>query len=248
MITLPMGTPPVTFNSLLLADSETTGLTDDPKARLVEIGCVWWSIDLGTTIANWSELVEGPSNEAEHVNKIAPALLAYGLPREHALEGLRSRAARADAVVCHRAEFDSFFFGDLGKPYLCSKFDWEWGPDVEPGASLLYTAAGLGVPIVEQHRALTDCILLAKCLERVYARGGAAAVREMIRLGLRPKSRCVAQLPYDRKDEAKKLRFRWNSGMKSWWKDIVDEDIPKLPFAVRPVPKNSPEWAALAKW
>jgi len=234
------------LNTLLLSDSETTGLTDDPKARLVEIGCVWWSIDLGVTLATWSELVEGTTNEAEAVNKIPVPALAHGLPREHALEGLKSRAARADAVVCHRVEFDSFFFGDLGVPYICSKFQIEW-PGVEPGASLLYTAAGLGVPIIEQHRALTDCQLLAKCFERVWQMSGAEGVREMLRLAQRPRSRCVAMLPYERKDEAKNLKFRWNSGMKSWWKDIVDEEIPKLPFQVRRVSPTSVEYVGLAK-
>jgi DNA polymerase-3 subunit epsilon len=236
----------VTLNTLLLTDTETTSLPEDPRARLVEIGCVWWSVNLGVTLATWSELVEGITNEAEDVNKIPSAALAYGLSREHALEGLRSRAARADAVVCHRVEFDSFFLGDLGRPYLCSKFQIEW-PGVEPGASLLYTAAGLGVPVVTQHRALTDCLLLAECFTRVWQMSGAEGVREMLRLAQRPRSRCVAQLPYERKDEAKNLKFRWNPGMKSWWRDVVDEDIDKLPFQVRRVLPTSAEYAGLAK-
>lgn len=236
----------LSFSTLLLCDTETTSLPEDPKARLIEIGCVWWSIDLGATIANWSELVEGQTNEAESVNKIAPALLAFGLSREHALEGLKSRAARADVVVCHRVEFDSFFLGDLGRPYLCSKFQIEW-PGVEPGASLLYTAAGLGVPIVTQHRALTDCLLLAECFTRVWQMSGAEGVREMLRLAQRPRSRCVAQTTYAQKDITKKAGFRWNGEMKSWWKDVVDEEIGKLPFQVRRVPLGSAEYKGLAK-
>jgi DNA polymerase III subunit epsilon len=236
----------VELHTLLLADSETSGLPEDPNAKLIEIGAVWWSIDLGVTLANWSELVQGTSNEAEAVNKIPTSALAYGLPREHALEGIQSRAARADAIVCHRVEFDSFFLGDLGRPYICSKFQIEW-PGVEPGASLLYTAAGLGVPIVTQHRALTDCLLLAECFTRVWQMSGAEGVRQMLRLAQRPRSRCVAQLPYERKDEAKNLKFRWNSTMKSWWKDVVDEDIAKLPFQVRRVPAGSVEYVGLAK-
>ena len=235
------------LHTLLLTDTETTGLPDDPKARLVEIGCVWWSIDLGVTLATWSELVEGPSNEAEKINKIPVPALAHGLPREHALEGLRSRAARADLVVCHRVEFDSFFLGDLGKPYLCSKFWLEWGPDVEPGSSLLYTAAGLGVPIVKQHRALTDCLLLADCFERVHAKEGADGVRERLRLALRPRSRYVAQVSYEKRQLAKDAKFRWNGDMKNWWKDVVDEEAGKLPFPVRKVPVGSAEYVGLAR-
>ena len=234
------------LHTLLLTDTETNGLTDDPNARLLEIGAVWWSIDLGVTLANWSELVAGPSNEAFEVNKIPVPALAYGLARDHALEGLRSRATRADVVVCHRVEFDSFFLGDLGRPYLCSKFQIEW-PGVEPGASLLYTAAGLGVPIVTQHRALTDCLLLAECFTRVWQMSGAEGVREMLRLAQRPRSRCVAQTTYAQKDITKKAGFRWNGEMKSWWKDVVDEEIGKLPFQVRRVPLGSAEYKGLAK-
>jgi DNA polymerase III subunit epsilon len=235
------------MSTLLLADSETTGMTDDPKARLIEIGCVWWSIDLGVTLATWSELVEGPSNEAEGVNKIPPAALAHGLTRDQALEALRSRAARADLVVCHRVEFDSFFLGDLGRPYLCSKFWLEWGPDVEPGASLLYTAAGLGVPIVKQHRALTDCLLLADCFERVHAKEGPDGIRARLQRALRPRGRFVAQVPYEARQKAKDAKFRWNSDLKKWWKDLPFEDTTALSFPVKQVPQNSPEYAELAK-
>jgi DNA polymerase-3 subunit epsilon len=235
------------LSTVLICDSETTGLPDDPNVRLIEAAAVWWSIDLGVTLANWSELVEGSTNEAEKINKIPAAALVHGLPREYALEGLKSRAARADVIIAHRKEFDMFFLGDLGRPWICSKNEIEWGPDVEPGSSLLYTAAGLGVPIITQHRALTDCLLLAECFTRIWHRSGTDGVREMLRLAQRPRSRCVAQLPYERKDEAKTLKYRWNPGMKSWWKDVVDEEITKLPFQVRRVPPESAEYVGLAK-
>ena len=234
------------LHSLLLCDTETSGLPEEPHARLVEIGCVWWSIDLGVTLCNWSELIEGPSNEAIKINGIPESALAYGLTRDHALEGLRSRVARADLVVCHNVAFDSHFLGDLGKPYLCSCYQFEW-PDVEPGSSVLRTAAGLGVPIVKQHRALTDCLLLADCFERVHAKEGPDGVRERLRLAMRPRSRYVAQVSYERRHLAKDVRFRWNDPMKSWWKDLVDEEITKLPFQVRRVPPGSAEYVGLAK-
>ena len=43
------------------------------------------------------------------------------------------------------------------------------------------------------------------------------------------------------------LKFRWNPGMKSWWKDIVDEEISRVPFQVRRVPLGSAEYKGLAK-
>jgi DNA polymerase III epsilon subunit-like protein len=245
-MTLPTLVP--VLSTLLICDSETSGLPDDPNVRLIEAAAVWWSIDLGTILATWSELVEGTTNEAEGINKIPPAALAYGLARDHALQGLRSRADRADAIIAHRKEFDQFFLGDLGKTWICSKNQIEWGFGVEPGASLLYTASGLGVPIVEQHRALTDCILLAKCFEVVWRKSGPDGVREMLRLAMRPRSRYVAQgVPYEKRQLTKDAHFRWNGDMKSWWKDLVDEDITKLPFQVRRVPEGSTEYVGLAK-
>jgi DNA polymerase-3 subunit epsilon len=223
-------TLPIKLNTVLLADTETTGLKEGPNARLVEIGAVWWDIDHGITLAAWSELVEGPSNEAAGVNKIPQTALRYGLTRDQALEGLRSRASRADVVVCHRADFDSFFLGDLGRPYVCSKFSFEW-PGVDLGSSLLYTAAGLGVPIVEQHRALTDCFLLAKCLERVHAKEGPAGIRARFARAMRPAATFRAIVSYDDRDLAKKAGFQWQPEKKWWVRErLAIEDAALLPF------------------
>lgn len=231
--------------TLLILDTETDG-TDPSKNVVVEIGAVWWHIDLGCTLGCWSELVVRDSNAAQDANGIPPEALRYGLPWDHAMEGLKSRVARADLIVAHNESFDRGFLGGLGKIWVCSMDHFPW-PHAESGQALIKVAVAHGVAVTQAHRALSDCLLISRALERVHEREGADGIRERLRLAMRPRSRCVAQTTYAQKDITKKAGFRWNGEMKSWWKDVVDEEITKLPFAVRRVPVGSPEYTGLAK-
>jgi DNA polymerase III subunit epsilon len=231
--------------TLLILDTETDGV-DSSKNLVVEIGAVWWHVGLGCTLGCWSELVVRESNAAQDANGIPPEALRYGLPWDHAIEGLKSRVARADLLVAHNESFDRGFLPDLGKPWVCSMDHIPW-PSAESGLALIKVAVAHGVAVTQAHRALSDCLLIAHTLSRVHEREGADGIRERLRLAMRPRSRCVAQVPYERRQLAKDAKFRWNGEMKSWWKDVVDEEITKLPFQVRRVPSGSPEYAGLAK-
>ena len=235
----------MTPETICILDTETDG-TDSSKNVVVEIGAVWWHIDLGCMLACWSELVVRESNAAQDANGIPPEALRYGLPWDHAMEGLKSRVARADLIMAHNESFDRGFLGDLGKIWVCSMDHFPW-PSAESGLALIKVAVAHGVAVTQAHRAFSDCFLISRALERVHEREGADGIRERLRLSMRPRSRCVAMLPYERKDEAKNLKFRWSPEMKSWWKDIVDEDIGKLPFQVRRVPAGSVEFVGLAE-
>jgi DNA polymerase-3 subunit epsilon len=235
----------VSLQTICILDTETDGV-DSSKNVVVEIGAVWWHIGLGCMLACWSELVVRESNAAQDANGIPPEALAYGLPWDHAMEGLKSRVARADAIMAHNESFDRGFLGDLGKFWVCSMDMFPW-PNAESGQALIKVAVAHGVAVTQAHRALSDCLLISRALERVHEREGADGIRERLRLAMRPRSRCVAMTTYAQKDITKKAGFRWNSEMKSWWRDVVDEEIVKLPFAVRRVPPGSAEYVGLAK-
>jgi DNA polymerase III subunit epsilon len=221
------------MNILALVDSETTGLEPKDGAALIEVGVVLWSIEHRCIIDCVSRLVQHPTNEAEAVNRIPPAALALGGPREAVLKMVRAFAARADVLVAHRAEFDQKFFGDLGRPWACSKFDVPW-PRSKPGDGLVHVALAHGVGVVTAHRALTDCLTLAALFERVAELGH--DVREMIRLALRPKAVFQALVSNEERDKAKALGFTWKADTKQWLRALPPEDAAKLPFPTREMP------------
>lgn len=248
----------MSIETIGIIDLETQGL-DPTKDLVVEAAFVWWSVRDRCVLSTWSELVQAPTNPAEHVNRIPLSALSYGLTFEHACEAIKSRAARADLLMAHRASFDFAFLPDLGKPIVCSKFDVPW-PKSNPGDGLAYVAIAHDVPIVSAHRALADCLLLARCFERcaeladleapsqsVHDQAAKHGVEWMLAQAMLPRTRCVAMTTYAEREITKKAGFRWNGEMKSWWRDIVDEEIGKLPFQVRRVPAGSAEYVGLAK-
>jgi DNA polymerase-3 subunit epsilon len=222
------------MDALLILDTETSGL--DPKAAtIVEVGAVLWSIAHGCILATYSDLVQAASNEAEPINRIPAASLPLGVPREQAIGRLGALVLRADAIVAHRAEFDSSFLPELSaRTWVCSKFDIEW-PHSKLGDPLVHVALAHGVPVTGAHRALTDCILLARVFEVVFAQGGAAKVRELLTRAMRPKVLVQALVTYDEREQAKAAGFAWDPPTKRWWRRMPVEEVPALPFRTRPM-------------
>lgn len=230
---------------LLLTDCETTGLGKFAKPpqtdAVIEVGCVLWDTEYRAVVSTWSDLVVHDSNAALAVNKIPVGLLKSGAYREEALTTLRGLAQRADVVVAHRAEFDHEFIGDIDRgdlcdpriiPWLCSKYHLEW-PLSKPGDGLAYVAIAHHVPVTEAHRALSDCLLLARCFERVAELGH--NVDAMIRRAMRPRREFEAVVSYDKRELAKSAGFSWNGDHKKWTKSVAIEDAGSFPFQVKPV-------------
>ena len=228
---------------LLLIDTETTGLgpfANPPQQdAIIEIGAVLWCAQESAVIAHWSDLIAHPTNAAEDVNHISPHTMKYGLSAIGAFGRLKELAARADYCVAHNSDFDRTFLEnagcDLQRKFICSKNDIVW-PGIAQGSSLIYTAVGLGVPVTGAHRALTDCLLLARCFERVVERGH--DVKHMIKLALRPKKLYeVADKSYDaeRNKIVKAAGFSWTPENKSWRKKMLPEAAVELAFEVREV-------------
>lgn len=221
------------IDTIAIVDSETTGLDPAQGAALIEAACVLWSIEHRCILDTVSRLVQHPTNECESINRIPPAALALGGSRDAVLKTMRAFAARADVIICHRAEFDQKFLLDMGRPFACSKYDVPW-PKSKIGDSLVFVALAHGVGVTVAHRALTDCLLLAHVFERVAELG--ADVRELIRLALRPKAVFQALVSFEEKDKAKELGFVWRPDAKQWLRSMPPEDAAKLPFQVREMP------------
>ena len=234
---MPTGTED-SLNSVLFLDCETGGL-DPTKDRLIELGLVSWSIEHACVVKAWSALVQGPSNEAESANHIPPKALALGLPLPTVLDYARKVAAGADVIVAHNASFDRSFLPELSRPWVCSMEDLKWTDDPKGFASLVSLALNFGLGVSHAHRALTDCITLARLFERLVERG--VDIRAFLAHGLRPKAVFRSLAPFEDKDKVKSFGFHWaplpgeppDSKPTTWWKRMAVEDAGALPFRVQ---------------
>lgn len=233
------------IETVLIVDVETTGL--DPKTdRICEVGAALYSIKHRSVIATHSALCDtGTGNAAEAINRIPSAALLHGytLGVEEALRPLRRMATWSEAFVAHRAPFDRGFVAEADerlaadRPWVCSKFDIEWKLG-KPGASLVELALAYGVPVWQNHRALTDCLLLAHVFEAAQ-RGGEDVATMLVR-AQRPKVRVVADVPRHRNDEVKAAGFRWDNDAREWWREMFADDVAALTFPHQVSPSAPP--------
>jgi DNA polymerase-3 subunit epsilon len=217
------------MKAVLILDTETSGL--GPSDRVVEIGAVLWSVSHATTIASYSTLVDGPSNGAHHINGIPPASLVEGADEAAVWERLSGWLARADAICAHNADFDRRFAPkgwDCGKPWI-DTMDVEW-PQHCTSKALVNIVLQHGLGVSHAHRALTDCELIARLLERVAELGH--DVEDMLRLAARPKVLVRAIVSYEDREKASACGFRWDKESKMWTRKVCMEDANAFPFAV----------------
>lgn len=160
-----------------IVDVETTGL-DPGKHVVIEAAVVLYDLEALTVLTSYSTLVHQRDavthgNPARKWNGIDPAWLR-GMPsQESAWPRVKDVLARAELVLAHRAVFDRGFFPrelrEL-RPWSCTKFGVRW-PHGPYGGHLVelvraHELAYLGREEAEQeHRALGDCLLLARLLE-----------------------------------------------------------------------------------
>lgn len=227
------------IESVVIVDTETTGL-DPSTATTIELAGVVYSVRHAAIVESFGTLICNDSNAAEAVNRISVDALSVARQAGHAwrrLGDLVDVATGPAVFMAHRAEFDRGFISAQSPelaarlPWICSKFDVEW-PRSKVGASCVEMALAHGVPVVSAHRALTDCMLIAKTLESVQAEGHDLAA--LLARAMRPKAKfAVADTGFDaaRNELAKANHFRWDKP--HWTRTMAIEDTAALPFAVR---------------
>lgn len=218
---------------ILLLDTETTG-TDD-GAVCIEVAVALYDIQLAAVTRTYSSLIQADSNAAEHINGIAPALLANAPIPQAVWAGVAKFAAHAEAIVAHGAEFDKRFVPSSatnGLPWICSCNDLEWSRP-SSSKSLVSIALAHGVGVSSAHRAFADVDVLARLLTRVHEMG--ADLEALLARGLRPKARFViAERGFDaaRNALAKQHGFWFDYDTKEWVRTMAIEDVSALPFEV----------------
>lgn len=228
------------LNTVLIVDAETTGV-DRESDHVIEIGYVLWSVQHRTILEAYSGLLWAEKNPAQAVNGIPADALPQDAP-DGPWRMLGKAASRADAIVAHQADFDRAFLErgmsefDTGaaKIWICTREDVTW-PRAGAGQSLTAIALAHGCAVVAAHRAVNDCLLLARLFESVpdiAARLEAGYAHAQL-----PKVRLVSLAPFEQKDEVKAHGFKWDPGRREWWRVMAAADAAGLPFktAVREV-------------
>lgn len=225
------------LTNIAIIDTETTGL--DPRTdKLLEVGAVLFSLKYGSVIHCASVLVDNGlpadfSRDSEKVHGIPMDMLSAGESVDKADRMVRWIASGADAFVAHHADFDrEWLFEETAasKPWICTCNDITW-PNAGDSRKLVDIALANGVGVVDAHRALTDCLTIARVLTRLHKDGVDLAA--LLAPGLRPKSTYISLAGFDEKDLVKANGFRWAPNERVWWRKMADEDAAALPFRTK---------------
>lgn len=156
------------INNILVIDTETTGLPEQPDAQIIEVGALLFNIHYRTVTQTLSFFVPCLYNPVEKINNISAEWTQ--LPQGNKfIEALLSMVEVADCLVAHNAVFDRYFLmKDVNhkifsnKQWVCTKNDFPW-PRVLPRKRLEDVCRSFKIPYVNAHRALTDCQFLIDC-------------------------------------------------------------------------------------
>ncbi len=237
----PQGSPSDAVSTLLILDTETTGL--DPQSNCcLEVGVVLFDLPSRQVLAQQSFLLPVSENPAEPINRIPAAVTNRVQPWQAALVYFEALLESADVVVAHNAAFDRQWFGRgplpaITKPWLCSMDEMRWPEHRQLRArpSVRDLALAYEIPVWAAHRALTDCIYLAEVFRRCED------LEEQVRLGLEPRALFKAQVSYDQRHLARDAGFRWNDPVAgAWTRRLSVREADALDFPVQKLDAEMP--------
>ena len=219
---------------IAIVDTETSGL-DPEEDRVLEIGIVVWSLTEMAMISARSLLVytgDPIPEEAERVHKITPELAAYGMIRDDAANAYHDEIRDAQAIVEYSGtEFDRGFLRAFGAPSVpwIDTYHCDW-PEWSSSRSLVSVAIAHGVAVTGAHRALADCLLLARLLRRVRSFG--VDPRSLLEHAARPRLTYRALVSYDDRQLAKDHGCRWDAERRWWVGSCAVVDADALPYMI----------------
>lgn len=253
---------------LAILDVETNGL--DPKRdQAIEVGVVLWDSDLRCALETYSGLMRCGSNAAFAANRIHTHALADAPSPGVVWDRAADLVRRSTAVCAYNAAFDRGFAEKplaealarlapamTAPPWFCAMDDLAWAKTgFDAGhASLTARALAHGCGVATAHRAIEDCLLLARLLGRVAEvmepggttrSAGAGPVEDRflpwleagLKRGQAPRVRVVSLAPFEQKDTVKEHGFRWDlpECPKKWSRLMVEDEIAaaQFPFTVK---------------
>ncbi|MFA4971378.1 MAG: exonuclease domain-containing protein [bacterium] len=228
------------LGNVLICDVETTGLDPDSDF-VIEIAAVGYNVPNHSVVEAFSCVVSSTDdNKAEAINHIPSAILSLSSKWPTDVWNIaNAMSIGCDAVLAHNASFDYQWVEKTvaerlyNLPWIDTCDGITWPKQAKPGSSLISLALEHGLAVVDPHRALSDCLLLARLLTRCAELGH--DVQAMLARGLRPQTLVQALVSFEERDKAKELGFHWDSANKRWIRRMPLEDCAALPFSVRPV-------------
>lgn len=223
---------------VLILDCETTGL--DPKAdRAIEVAAVQYSLESACVVQAYSQLIAGGPNDAETINHIPSKALEWGDYAAGVWERVSAMSKPCDAILAHNAAFDRRWVpeGALSNPWICTCNGIVW-PRTGDARNLVAIALAHGLGVVDPHRALADCLLIARLLTRCAELG--TDIGAMLQRGLRPQATFQALVSYEGREAAKAKGFQWDASARKWIREMAIEDATPelLGFEVRRIART----------
>lgn len=231
----------------LLVDAETTGLNAGQDS-CIEVGAILYSVQNRISLVQYSCIIPIPEviiNALENPESVLNAMSEVNHISDGALwemlecydddvhAQLDWMAERADVIVAHNAAFDKAFLKQAGwdwsqPAWVCTAEDFEWPKSQSRSRErLTQIAIAYGVPVVDAHRALDDCKLIAALFDK------RDDLQEAFELAMRPKELYVANVSYDDRQLAKDCGFIWNEIIpRKWAKRLTVEQAQALSFPV----------------
>ncbi|MGD1874308.1 MAG: 3'-5' exonuclease [Mastigocoleus sp.] len=239
--------------NVLIVDTETTALEPE-LGQVIEVGAILYSVKYQTIIQQVATLLPAQNNPAQSINRIdvAPLLEIDEKTANIGLQMIVEMAKKSEfamvhghppSAIAHNAEFDKKWFGiprtgeiELpvlvdggGKPlrWLCTCDDFEFPNQIRQRMSLVDLALAHGIGVYANHRALTDCQLIAWLFDVMEDLQG------MFVRAARVKGRYIALVSFEDRGLAKEAGFRWFPKTKTWERVMAKEDVEGLGFGVK---------------
>lgn len=217
---------------ILSYDLETTGL-DKQKDRMIEVGLALYSTAQDKILESTGFLVQSDGVPiTEEITKITgitqDAADRFGYDPSDALDDIIKFSEQADAIATHNGiRFDMPFTHNTAKRLgrlFPEKLVIDTMTDIPgvDGEKLITMCAQHGFVNMHQHSAEDDAKSVLKLMSFHNFEAIAERARQpvVILLSHAPRTSTNA--------ENKKFKFRWNPGLKIWWKAVKEPDIENL--------------------
>jgi DNA polymerase-3 subunit epsilon len=222
---------------IAIIDTETSGL-DVSKEKVLEIAAVLYHIPTRSILAQASTLCYAEENPVYDINHIEIEALKK-TPAKIQLSGEMMVAEiflQAEALIAHNASFDKKWIETIpnlqlisqSKKWICTKNDVIWPIRKGLPLTLINICASLGVPIVDTHRALTDCLLLTEAIACI------TDISYFLDKSGEDRITYYANINYDQRQLAKDLGFQWDNIKKVWFARLTPDEAFTMPFMVYP--------------